>query len=91
MFTVNVLLAQNEVGSEMTLLNIESYGQYFAQALTNANVDISETISETMSIDRENIREKLHLSEQLLIAYCSLAGSVCGARKRGGGAVSTRH
>ena len=51
------LSLQNEVGSEMMLLNVESYGQYFADALTNRNVNVSATISDTMAIIRDNICE----------------------------------
>ena len=46
---------QNEVGSEMVLSNAENYGQYFARALMNQNVRVSNSISETMAITRENI------------------------------------
>ena len=46
---------QNEVGSEMILNNAENYGQYFAQALMNSNVNVSSSIAETMSITRDNI------------------------------------
>lgn len=50
------LCSQNEVGSEMILSNAESYGQYFAQALMNRNVNITDsTIAETMAVTRDNI------------------------------------
>ena len=47
---------QNEVGSEAILTNAESYGQYFAQALMNTNINVSdEAILKNMSIAKENI------------------------------------
>ena len=49
-------LSQNEVGSEQLLDNAENYGEYFAQALMNANINITDpTIAQTMAIQRNNI------------------------------------
>ena len=48
-------LQQNEVGSEQLLDNAESYGQYFAQALMNTNINITEDIAQSMAIRRDNI------------------------------------
>lgn len=49
---------QSEVGSEMLLLNVERYGQYFSLALENDDIDISSIISESKTISRDNIGEK---------------------------------
>lgn len=51
------LLKQNEEGSQRLLDNAERYGQYFAQALQNENVTVSESVAETMAVVRENIGE----------------------------------
>jgi hypothetical protein len=38
--------------------NAENYGEYFAQALMNTNVNITDpTIAKTMTIERSNIGE----------------------------------
>ena len=48
-------LLQNQAGSEFLLANAEGYGQYFVYYLMSEDVNISETIAETMAIDRQNI------------------------------------
>lgn len=49
---------QTEIGSEMLLNNAENYGQYFAHALMNENVNVSRVINETMAIVRDNISKQ---------------------------------
>ena len=39
----------------MLLSNAELYGQYFAQALMNENVNVSRIINQTKAIVRDNI------------------------------------
>ena len=46
----------------MLLSNAERYGQYFALALMNENVNVSETINETKAIVGDNI-SRLYICE----------------------------
>ena len=66
---VHIFIMQAETGSEMLLNNAEIYGQYFAQALMNDNVNVSHEINESKSIVRNNIG---NFATDTLIAYSTM-------------------
>ena len=66
---VHIFIMQAETGSEMLLNNAEIYGQYFAQALMNDNVNVSREINESKSIVRNNIG---NFATDTLIAYSTM-------------------